>query len=311
MLSPEQFLKDMESNRIDYGAIKWSPGYKAIIPGGGADYNLLIPVRGRQRFLKPCLAHIRESAASASVSVRVVVIENAAEPAYPDLCREAGVAYVCVPPDDKRSEGLFEKSLCYNMGFMEAPRTEWCIFHDVDILVERGFFEKVREHLAKGAKWLQPYRERRVRMLSSYATALIEAGQYENDPGWMNEYSTPSKPGSPGGSIVVRSDDFEAVGGYDPELFYGYSPEDSFFWTKLEILHGKGQGIISNHFLGSATYADNPPIEVYHLYHEPASGQNKKYSWMVELLQSFYFYDDPVRRDIIRRKKDIYIKGLE
>lgn len=309
MLTPVQFIKELDSHTVNYSAVMAHPDFKRVVADSPHDFNLFIPVRKRMKFLRPCVEHIRSAAQKASMKVRVVIVENDDSPNYLDACACHDVDYVFVPSDGKRSLGLFEKSLCYNLGFLCVPRTEWAIYHDLDILVDEDYFIKVRQHLCKNPKWLQPYCKKRVRMLSNWATMLITDGTYDRSQEWLVDNSCPSKPGSPGGSIVVRSSDFVSVGGYDPEMFFGYSPEDSFFWIKLELLHKPIEGVIHGHFLGAGSYADDPPIEVYHMDHPLASGENPRYSWMLELLESFYLYSNAERQKILSSKRDTFVKA--
>jgi hypothetical protein len=69
--------------------------------------------------------------------------------------------------------------------------------------------------------------------------------------------SLPGQIGAPGGSILVDKLMFTEVGGFDNELFSGYSPEDRFFWNKLSLF----TTVIS---------ASNPPIELFHMNHPRA-----------------------------------------
>jgi hypothetical protein len=308
MIAPMQFMTEVKSRAVDYRSLSNHPEYECSMSPASYDMNLFLPVRKREKFLRPCVSRLREAASAASIKVRIVVVENDKQPAYKGLCNNLGLDYIFIPSDELRSQGLFEKSLCYNVGFLVAPQTEWAVYHDLDILVEPDYFKNVLVHLARKPKWLQPYQKQRVRMLSPYATILIVDGADTKSREWLLDNSYPSKPGSPGGSIVVRSMDFAAVGGYDPEIFYGYSPEDAFFWVKLELLHKHHEGLIRSHFLGSASYADSPMIDVFHMDHPAASGTNPRYNWMLELLEAFYLYDNHVRMDIISQKSRMLLQ---
>lgn len=304
MIAPMQLEKEIRSHAIDYRALMAQPTFKKVISDRIHDINMFIPVRKRLKFLRPLVEHLKAAAKKASMNVRIVIIENDESPIYESACICHGVDYIFIPTDENRSCKLFEKSLCYNVGFLCTPRTDWAIYHDLDILVDDDYFVNLKKHLVRNPKWLQPYCKKRVRMLSNWATTLIIDGTYEKTREWLIDNSCPSKPGSPGGSVVVRSDDFLSVGGYDPEIFFGYSPEDAFFWVKLEILYNAYEGIIKSHFLGSATYADDPLIEVYHMEHPSASDANPRYGWMLEILESFYLYDNKERHRFVSMKKE-------
>ena len=85
---------------------------------------------------------------------------------------------------------------------------------------------------------------------------------------------------------------FFEVGGYDPELFYGWSPEDLFFWDKIESMESIG-------------ITDNPKNEIYHMYHKP---QNLNKEQMVNSEEKLNLYESIKKEyltEIIKIKKEI------
>jgi hypothetical protein len=295
------------------------PSYKAIFGHSDfivdmaqekSDYNVYIPVRGRQTFLEPCIQYLNRSAAKACIAISVVVIENDVSPHYRDLARALGVSYIFLPVNVSSSDGLFAKSLCYNIGFIKAKRTKWNIFHDLDMLVEEDFFEKLGVHLKSNPNWLQPYKGHSVMRLSSDATAIL----VENPKKYYDlaalEGTTISDPPCPGGSIVVNDTDFIKVGGYDPEYFYGYAPEDTFFWEKLELLYKNHMEPIRSHLLGGASYANDPPIDVYHMHHELQESANPNLKVMQAILSFFNVLNNKDRVFLLQLKRNILESAL-
>jgi hypothetical protein len=67
--------------------------------------------------------------------------------------------------------------------------------------------------------------------------------------------------GAPGGSLYLTRQRYLEAGGHDPQLCWGYGPEDALFYQKLELLE-------------PIAFADDPPIEMIHLWHPSAQIQN-------------------------------------
>jgi hypothetical protein len=194
------------------------------------------------------------------------------------------------------------------MGYLLCPETKWNIFHDLDILVEEEYFAKLEAYLINYPKWVQPYTNRRVIRLSERITKDICSGKLWDLTSIPKEEITEAAVGSPGGSIVVRSDVFEAVGGYDPELFFGYAPEDSFFWTKLEVFSGEIDHV-STCFHNGGAFANDPPIEVYHLDHPATQNLNFWYKDMLDVIGSYYIYAYPDKKVFVEFKRDLFMKA--
>jgi hypothetical protein len=68
---------------------------------------------------------------------------------------------------------------------------------------------------------------------------------------------------------MVRQSDFDAIGGYDPQLVWGYAPEDALIWIKLEFLYDENIGYKEFCHHGAATYAQNKNCNLFHAYHPP------------------------------------------
>ena len=136
------------------------------------------------------------------------------------------------------------------------------MMHDSDLLVPDNFFNKVQIYFNRGAVALQPYSDRFVWQTNQEFSEKLQAdlsifynGIAEHD------VCTQNSPGAKGGSFILKSDLFVNVGGYDPQLFWGYAPEDQLFWLKVESLT-------------SIEYADNPRMPLIHLWHPNAATKN-------------------------------------
>jgi len=305
MIAPNQMIKAIRCNVINYKKILTDDSCIKVIARKPRDINFFLPVRGREQFLFPILNYTNWAAKKVNSKVRITVIENDTAPLMMDKVLSKDADYIFIPNNLAQAKGLFAKSLCYNVGFLKTPKTVWNIFHDLDILPEPNYFVKLEKYLAKNPKWVQPYAKKRVLRLNKDYTNKICANPNNCYALGLDGTFTESVPGSPGGSIVVRTIDFLRIGGYDPEIFYGYSPEDSFLWTKLELIYKDIKECLSTHFVGSATYADSPPIEVYHMYHETLESSNPHYAEMTDARCSFWGYNQSDRLTVIKEKEKI------
>jgi hypothetical protein len=115
----------------------------------------------------------------------------------------------------------------------------------------------------------------------------------------------PARPGSTGGSLLIGSKLFEWVGGYDPEFFWSYAPEDNFFWLKLEINADPG-GYVSDCHAGNALYADNPALDVYHMDHPLKERENSDFDVMKEIYDWLREANNKERLRFLNRKREIF-----
>lgn len=309
MLTPNQVLESINNNAIRYQKIVSDKNFIKVISQDERDFNIFIPVRGRFGFFKPFINYLKIAAQNSMYKVKTIIIENDTKPTY-DKLLDKDIDYVFIPTIVSQSQNMFAKALCYNIGFMLTKKTKWNIFHDLDILVDIDFFQNLSIYIDKNPNWIQPYSDKRVMLLTPSVSKgiVMEPNKHFILKNPINY--TKSKQGCPGGSIIVKSNDFISVGGYDPEIFWGYSPEDSFFWTKLELIYQKIEYKMTTHFHGSATFADNPSIDVYHLYHPLQSCNNPQYDYMLELLDSFWKFRYEDRKKIIDCKREFLVKGF-
>lgn len=300
----DKLSRIIEDNRICYKEILSNKDFVCSVHDGSYDITLLIPVKDRTYFFEPSISYLKKSISNGKYKVHVVYIENDYQPKFMDLCKSHDVDYIFVPLNVSKSNGFFAKSLCYNIGFLMCSKTPWYIFHDLDILVDTDYFAKLSCYLDKNPKWVQPYAKRRVRKVSKRVTDDICTGNFHKLSEIPELSTPPANAGSTGGSIVIRRDIFEKVGGYDPEIFYGYAPEDLFLWIKLES-ENKEIDYISSAFHEGAVYADDPGIEVYHLNHPHMENQNPYHGKMREILESFYAYRYADKLRILELKRNL------
>ena len=86
---------------------------------------------------------------------------------------------------------------------------------------------------------------------------------------------------------------FEEVGGFDPELFWGYAAEDQFFWEKVNNVSQVG-------------FADNPLIDMFHMWHPPSYTTNPLLHSMERDWIVFKDLNAEEKMEIIKLKKELY-----
>jgi GT2 family glycosyltransferase len=195
------------------------------------------------------------------VTYSITFVEYSIEMEHKNLC-DGDVNYINVP-----FGGYFNKCLAFNVGALFSNKAKYFLFHDLDIMVKKDFFKNIFKNLERtGTTALQPFRLRRVLYCNENLSRSMINGQvsinelHTKYPG-ITEPNLPEQMRAPGGSIFCPKEQFVAVGGYDPELFFGYSIEDQFFYDKLS-------------FVGGIESCNDPGIEVFHLYHPPLWSSN-------------------------------------
>ena len=270
------------------------------------DLNIIIGIRGRENFLPVCIRYFKKALENSPISVKITIVEQDTLPHFRDTCKDLDLDYVFIPNNFLSSGKAYNRSFCFNVGYLLANPSTWFMFHDIDILIDPEFFTKLKTYLDKNPSWLQPYTKKRVLLLKPDITNTLLKHQFCVDFSVFKEERDyrPATPGSTGGSILVRNDIFAKVGGFDPELFYGYGPEDSFFWSKLECLD-KRIDVVFDHFAGGGMFANDPMIDVYHMYHKSMSGTNSDEKVMLGMRKYFWQIRYEEKMKIVQEKERI------
>jgi hypothetical protein len=165
-------------------------------------------------------------------------------------------------PNDDSPLGQFNKALCYDKAFLFSSPAEWYLFHDNDVLVPNDFWTRLDANIQRtGTKFLQPYTHRSLLNLYPHVADLIREDPALVDQGVHAGMYAPINAGAPGGSLYIHRDRYIDVGGHDPNLCWGYGPEDRLFYNKLQLFE-------------PISFADDPPIEMIHLWHSSAAVNN-------------------------------------
>jgi hypothetical protein len=228
------------------------------------DILLVIPCKGRRSLLETTVKVLKAEQAKTTLHIAIVIVEHSETPEFKDYCKAEGLGWIYIPLFGGLGYpiGQFNRSLCFDIGFLYGPPRTYYMMHDNDLLVPDHFFNKVKTYLDRGSVALQPYSDRFVWQTSKDFSEKLQAdvsifyaGLDETKVCTTNEY------GGKGSSILVKSDLYVKVGGYDPHLFWGYAPEDQLFWTKLT-------------YFTSIETAEDPRIPFIHLWHPNAGSAN-------------------------------------
>lgn len=257
-----------QSRSYDYSLIKNNKKSIINVSDDKRLINFIIGVKGMTQIFRATLENIVESWKKSKhhSKIKITLVEQDDVPLNDYFCNKLGVDYIFIPQNICNTFDMHSTALMYNVGFLFTKKSDWYIFHCADLIIPKNYFDiLIEKYIPSKPMWVQCFTKKRVKLLSPEAT-----GKYLNNeiPIFPEEFSNEMflkdpESGAPGGSILVKYDTFVSVGGYDDELFYGYTFEDTFFWLKLEvILHNSNVTKIHS---GKAIYADVPAIELCHL----------------------------------------------
>lgn len=294
----ENINNALEINKFNYSEIK-SNSEIQLLYEGEYDINVIIGFRGRREFITPLIESFQKSfdyynKIDNSKRFCLTFVEHSHAPE----CKESifGKANYIWTPGNVVEQ--YSRSFAYNFGVKYSNKAKHYILHDLDILVKENFFEEIFANV-KDYKAMQTYGKRRVLYMSKELTQDVINGKVdynsltETSPG----VSPPSIYGSKGGSILFERDFYYEIGGFDPELFWGYAAEDQIIWDKAITL------------LGEVEYADNPPIDMFHMWHPPTHASNPLLYQMESYMLQFRGMKKKDRLNFINQKKQLFQDG--
>jgi len=302
----KNILESLEKNKFDYDEIL-SKSYVNISPREEIlDMNVIIGVRGRAEFILPLLDSIHaaenyynEKNKGKEKTFTVTIVEHSVAPEHKNMLD--GIEDYLWTPGNIVDQ--YSRSFAYNFGVKYSTKAKHYILHDVDILVKENFFEEVYENL-KDNKCMQTYGGRRVLYMSQELTPQVLNKSVnintlnQNSQGVsLPMFNGQPALGSKGGSILVEREFYYELGGFDPELFWGYAAEDQIFWDKAITL------------LGEVSYADNPPIDIFHMWHPPTHATNPLLYEMEEYMLQFRNMKKKERMNFLNLKKELFKDG--
>lgn len=289
----DTILNEVINNPMDYGKI-FDESFSYLPNTEEVDINFIITVRDRLSFASPTYNSFLNARKNTTLKVSYTIVEHSTNGLHYHFCLTNKINYIWIKtkPDE-----LFNKCLAYNVGALFSTKTKNYIFHDIDILLQSDFFNKLSQNIEnKKCSAIQCFTNRRVISCNPILTEKIVNGVVGPDeiPLTSSEISLP-KSGAPGGSIFVTKDLFFRVGGYDAEIFLGYAPEDGFFWDKIDTV-------------GKMEISDNPPIELFHLHHPPTQNDNPHYKHMLDLIYILYKSSFNDKMKLINFKEELIKK---
>ena len=272
-------MSAVTSNRMDKF---YKPLLKLRTPKK-CDITVIIPVRGRIFFLAPLIKHLNLARNKSTKKINILIVEHSYFPQFKQECSAMAIDYHWIPC---QKEDVFNKCLCHNVGAMLNRNSQYYLFHDSDCLVFDDFFNNLRlEDLVT-----QTFTKRRLLYLNEATTAkVIDREIAITEIVLDGPDIVVGGIGAPGGSILIHNNLFFDVGGFDPELFNGYSVEDGFFWYKVLTLK-------------EISSSDN---EVLHMYHKNLSGTNEKMNIMAFIFEAFAALSDEEKTKFVTFKKNV------
>lgn len=285
----------LEKNKFNYESIVEKSDI-SLLDSKEYDMNVIIGFRGRKEFLEPLINSFKKAfnfytKKDNTKTFCLTFVEHSLSPDNKDFLRDK-VNYLWTPGNTSEQ---YSRSFAYNFGVKYSNKSKYYILHDLDILVKENFFEEIFQNLK--SQCLQTYGKRRVLYMSPELTTQVLSG--EVDINTLNENSQgisfPEIFGSKGGSILVERELYYQIGGFDPEIFWGYAPEDQLFWDKVQTI------------LGEVDYADNPPVDIFHMWHPPTlHHSNQEYFPMERCFYEFRFMTKKQRMAFITEKQEIF-----
>ncbi len=254
--------------------------------------SVIIPVMGRLTFLIPVITQLKEAIANSGKKINITIIEHSNKNSYQEPTKKLGIDYHWI---QKSEDEPFNKSLCHNVGAILNKNSDYFLFHDLDCLVLNDFFTNLIEmmNVESEYEFIQTFKDRRLLYMSKELTNHII--NPFNPIAEKKETFIEGKCCAPGGSILISNKLFNKIGGYDPELFYGYSPEDQFFWNKAELFCEPKSGI----------------NDLYHMHHETLEETNVNILKMLNYVNKFDELKEEEKFELIGYKQNILEKYLK
>jgi hypothetical protein len=237
---------------------KTLPPRKVLIPSFRRQENLEATLRRFKEFDLPIEGYLP----------MICIVEHSPMPELEQLAKQYACEYLWILLDPHMPQipvGQFNRALCFDKGVIESSPAEWYLCHDNDLLMAKDFWERLDANLNRtGKRCIQPYTHRCVLYLKPLVADNFRKTPSLADQPIDDSMHLPMEPGAAGGSLYIHRDRYIEVGGHDPNLCWGYAPEDMLFFKKLQNIE-------------EIAYADNPPIKMLHLWHPPAASQNPLY----------------------------------
>ena len=295
----ENLKNKINTRKINYQHIKNEESHVLLFDENKEyDVNVIIGARGRKEFLSPLFESFKKAIEHSDKSICFTIVNHAHYPEHLKFCKKNKINYLWTKGN---VVDQYSRCFAYNFGVKFSNKAKYYLLHDLDILVKENFFDEIFENLGE-SKCMQSYGARRVLYLSEELAQKVINGEVDynkfdvdSDDVSLPMYNGKPALGSKGGSVFIEHNLFYDVGGFDPELFWGYAAEDQFFWEKVKNV-------------SEITYADNPVIDMFHLWHPPSFSTNPLLYDMENDWKHFNSLNKEQKLEIIKLKKELYEK---
>lgn len=232
---------------------------------------------------------------------QILLVEHSPFPELQKIAEDFHCEYIWLFLDPRMPElplGQFNKALCFDKAFLNGTPSEWYLFHDNDVLVPKKFWDMLDANVERAkTQFLQPYTHRSLLNLKQVVADMFRENLGLCDEHLDESMYLPIVPGAPGGSLYLSRQRYLEAGGHDPQFCWGYGPEDLLFYQKLELLE-------------PIAFADNPPIEMIHLWHPPAAIHNPFRMEMDFFVKIYFKEKSEAEKRVYMKQKEALLKNL-
>tara|TARA_R110000803_G_scaffold188348_1_gene250740 strand:- start:3338 stop:4225 length:888 start_codon:yes stop_codon:yes gene_type:complete len=290
-----ELIEILKSNRIDYEQLKNESVVNLITDDSNYYINIIIGFRGRTEFIQPMVDSFNESIKYynniSDKKVCLTFVEHDDEPKHLELLDKVNYIW-----SKGNVSEFYNRSFAYNFGVRYSNKSKYYILHDLDILVKPNYIEELVTNLNNDTvQCMQSYGNRHVWYMSEQLTSKFLNKEITIDD--INRDNTeiipPQQKGSKGGSVIITKKLFDDVGGFDPELFWGYAAEDQMFWAKVDSIV-------------PISYADNPPIDIFHMWHPPTDSTNPNTPRMDSYFLHYQSMNSEYKLNFLNEKLKLY-----
>lgn len=283
-----QYYKDTQMRHTNY-----SKKYYAL-ENTFSPRKIIIPCYKRQENLRAVLQRFNMIDLPAEgYRPPILLVEHSPYPEIEKIAEEFNCEYIWILMDIHHPElplGQFNKALCYDKAFLYGTPASWYLFHDNDILVPKDFWKKLDENVSRAkTQFIQPYTNRCLINLKPPVAQMMRDDLTLADEPITEDMYYERHPGAPGGSLYLTRNRYLEVGGHDPNYCWGYGPEDALFYHKLSLFE-------------DIAFADNPPIEMLHLWH-PSAAPNSLFRKEMDYFVKQLYYNMPLEQKKIHMKE--------
>lgn len=289
----EKHCEQTANSRKRYIETKTLPPRKIIIPCLGRKENLIPTLKRLQQIELPVEGY----------RPVICIVEHSPYLDLQKIAEEYGCEYLWIfldPRDMTLPIGQFNKALAYDKAFLYTSPAEWYLFHDNDVLVPKDFWNRIDSNVKRATtKFLQPYTHRCLLNTTQQTAEYFRNNPSLADEPLVDDLFLPRVAGAPGGSLYLKRERYLDVGGHDPNYCWGYGPEDLLFFNKLKLFE-------------PIAYADEPPIEMIHLWHPTAAVHNPfrfEMDWFVKIFMETRTLEE--RKIMMESKKNLLEKILQ